>query len=162
MASRTLAVADVFATALQTFLTTNTIAATVSREYVPDVDDDAFDDWIDSATPMKVYVVPLKKKTALHTRGRDLTDYSFAVIFAEKYTSAGVPTKAWMDARVGYVELAEDQFGDIRNAFDSTYGKLWAVESEVTLVFDADTMREEHAFWSVWALTLRESVGTGV
>ncbi len=130
--------------------------ATVVRTYTPFIDDDAFDAALTASHAMLVFVVPMRKATALETRAEDQNDYSFRIVFAEKCRDRGLPSNTWMDTRVGAVDAAEDYYGDTRNAFDSTNGKLFAVESEVAIVFDSAAHAEEGTFWSVWHLTLRE------
>ena len=149
-------IADAFASALQTHLTATTPGVTVERVYVPVIDDDGFDAWLASSTSMRAYVVPVSRKTETATRLEDYKDYGLAVIFVEKYDAAGLPSKAWTDARVELVEGCEETLGDARNPLTVTNIQVWPTESEISLIFDADVMIENRAFWAVWNLTLRE------
>ncbi len=157
--ARILGIADLFATELERFLKQTLPQSTVTREYVPDVTDASFDAWIASLTPMAGFVVPVTYRDELFTRADDQSDYTLALIFAEKCTdttATGRPPKAWMDKRVGLVAAALDYFGDARNAFNSDNGLLWASEVGLTLVFDAGVYESNGAFWSTTTITLRE------
>ncbi len=162
MAARQLEIGDLLATSLERFLTVSLPGTTVERTYTPFVTEEAFDAALTAAKAMLVYVVPLRKVTSIETRAEDQGDYSYRIVFAEKcktqadLASNGLPTNAWMDTRVNLVDGAEEEFGDMRNAFDDEHGKLWAIESEIAIVFDSDAHAENGTFWSVWHLTLRE------
>lgn len=154
--ARHLEVADLFATELERFLTTLLPGTTASRTYTPFATEAAFDAALAAAKAMLVFIVPLRKATGIRTRDQDQDDFSFRIVFAEKCRDRGLPSIAWMDRRVTLVAAAEEQFGDLRQAFDTQNGKLWAQESEVALVFDPEAHAENGTFWSVWHLTLRE------
>lgn len=156
MAARSLEIGDLLASRLELFLRGHLPGTTVTRTYTPFVDDDAFEAAIGNAKAMLVYVVPMRKTSTLETRGEDIDDYSYRIVFVEKCTEAGLPDNEWMDLRVTTVEAAEEQFGDARNPFETENGQLWAQESEIDLIFDSDSHAENGTFWSVWNLTMRE------
>jgi hypothetical protein len=152
MAARVLEVADVLVARIRELLDAAAPGSTITREYVPEVSDESFDTWIDNLTELAVYVIPIRKAGSLQSRNKDNEDYTFSVIFIQKFTDAGRPTKEWMDDRVTIVAGIEDDIGDIRNPISG----LWAEESEVSLIFDPGMYDANHAFWSVMTITLRE------
>jgi hypothetical protein len=158
---RLLEIADLFAGELGRFLEGYLPVSSVSREYVPEVNDANFEDWIANATPMKVFVVPMSKPSKLETRDNDTNDYRLGLVFVEQCTDAGRPSKEWMDLRVTAVDAAMDRFGDMRQALETENGLLWAQEAETSLVFDPDLYVAQGAFWSQAAITLREVTGGG-
>ncbi len=152
MAARILEIGDDLAARIAAFVPD----ATVTREYCPKIDDEAFAEWINNVKPLGIFVVPLTKLSELKTRRADNDFHGYGVIFAEKCTEGGVPSKEWLDARVNLVDLVESEFGDARKEWSFSGGTITPVESEISLIFDPDAVRVNNAFWSLWNLKLRE------
>jgi len=129
-------------------------SATVAREYAPKIDDAQFDAWIATQKSLGVFVIPLGLRSELATRGHDNVTYRYGVIFAEKCDEGGLPSLAWMDKRVTALLQVEEMLGDIRSWEESP---LKPEESEITLMFDPDAYRLNHAFWGLWEISLNET-----
>ena len=153
MAARSLEIADELADRIAALVPT----ATVSREFNPKIDDADFAAWIAAVKPMGIFIIPIGKESVIRTRASDQTDYRYGVIFAEKYTGEGIPTKVWMDERIGTVDTVEGTIGDARNEWLLDDSRVTPQASEITLIFDPDAYRVNTAFWSIWNLTLREN-----
>lgn len=151
MAARINAVCDAVVTAVtaawNASLTPPAVVATpdeVSRVYLTPVD-------LRTLTGRKVWVSPAGFTDENASRGEGLGVYSVALIVAERYTSAGQPTRAWLDTRVEFVELIFDLLKDYkpkRNPLTAGSLKLWTEQAAVGEVYSFEYLSSQHAFWA--------------
>lgn len=123
---------------------------TITREYLPDFFTHEF-------TGPAVYVFPASySQTDIVTRASDEISNRVSVVFAEKYTDAGKPTTAWIDARVRTVEQKiYKPLGDHRT---EAISGLWPETAEVLSVYDYDFLQGASLFLSEVEIDLREVV----
>ena len=129
----------------------NPTDATVSREYLPDVD-------AETITDRLVYVFPDGySQVETNTRSQDLDEYRVVVLTVERYESAGTPPKAWIDARVLFVQQKiYETLSDARTV--RLLDTIWPEVAEVTVAYDPEELRERKLFWSEAVFTFRELV----
>jgi hypothetical protein len=121
----------------------------VSSEYEPDFD-------IATITGRKVYVFPAGYGQAgTVTRGEDENEYRVSVIIMERYTDEGAVPKAWLNARVLWVQNSlYVPLTDARAA--SILGESWPETGDVTTVYDLDVLRDYKVFLSEIEIAYRE------
>ena len=141
MASNILTVADVIATRITSGLDGGD-TTTVSRVYNAPTN-------IDTVSGRKVYVFPVGYSNSPANRAEDSQVYVIHVTILERYTTAGDPTNAWLDARVDFVsEHVVERCDFVREllTFETTR-RLYTISSEVT-VYDIDYLTTNKLFLS--------------
>ena len=152
MADRLLEVADIAAAAVSTAWSP-TAPDSVSREYGDEEPAATF-------TGRRVYVFPMGDGEVERISRTEVEwYYKLAIVSAEKYTGAGLPTKAWMDERV---EWAGDKVYDVLNVdrqseFLGTPATLYTQSIDRSEAYDFDLYRKGF-FWCVIEVELRELV----
>jgi hypothetical protein len=113
-------------------------------------------DDLNNLTGRHVYVFPANYSDQLETRGENRFFYTLGVLVVERYTSAGFPTNAWMDALVYFVE------NTVNNACDYDRSPLTIGTREIytediqTTVYDLEKLNQKNLFWSELEVTLWE------
>ena len=159
MSARVLDTADAVAQAIQTAWSGLAAPDGVSREYGADVilkEDDP-------DTVLKgrqVYVFPTKYEAPEFVDSSALRrTYSVGIVIVERYTDGpGWPPKAWMDARVLFVE--QTIYRLLRNpdfVLSNTLVPSPEEPGTVDVVYDLDLYMQRKAFWSVCSFTFQEA-----
>ena len=125
----------------------------VSREYVADVD-------LDSLTGRKVYVFSGSDyENGPVTRGEDEWVYRIQAVIVERYAEgAGRPPKAWMDARVEFVQNIVSGTLDYVRELLSVGGREITTQSNTVSVYDTAKFSEHKCFWSEVVFEFRETM----
>lgn len=112
---------------------------------------------LSSLTGRKVYVFPALKSDEPATRGEDLKSYTIAIVIVERYTDAGMPTRAWMDALVYFVENTIEGAIDFdgRTLLSINSRELWTQALE-TSIYDLEMLNEKNLFYSEIEVTMQE------
>ena len=150
MAANILDVCDDVTVALTTAV--NDITIPVDRLYLAPYD-------LATDTSRHVWVFPAQYQPSPATRGEDEWVYTIGVVVAERYTTAGEPTPAWLDDRVTFSEQKVYQpLYDLLRTM-RTFGttrRLWLSTAECRLVYDPDKLSEKKLFWSEFRFEVRE------
>lgn len=153
MASNILTVCDALVSAIDTAWTTKVAdSGATSREYIAPVSTAE----LSSLTGRKVYVIPGDHVKSAETRGENRWEYRVGVLVVERYISAGLPPKAWMDARVEFVETTIANACDYWRSLLGISGREVWTELLETKTYDVDLLNESNLFWSEVQLDLRE------
>lgn len=108
---------------------------------------------LSSLTGRHVRVYPSQYGDELETRGEDRHQFRIAIVAVERYTDAGLPSNAWMDARVYWAEQkiadALDYDGRVSSSGFLTAGSMKLLtESIEVAVYDVEYQESLHLFWS--------------
>lgn len=146
MAARIVEICD----AVTAYLTANWVGTvpTIERVYTPEFDHLAF-------VGPSVFVFPTAYQQAeMLDRKSDIDAYRVTLLFVEKCIVAGLPTVAWLDARVLLVEgQIYEKLSDHRTP---AIAGLWPETAEVTSVYDFDFLRATNLFISEIEIEFRE------
>lgn len=122
-------------------------AATVSREYVPDIDPDTL---AAGTRLVRVYWVSHQDGGPVSRRA-DAELIGVGVLVVERYTTAGEATPAWIDERVKWVgEVVTKFLADARRTLDGAYP-----ESAEFAPPDPDQL-VNNVFWSNTVIVFRD------
>lgn len=148
MAADILTVCDALVTAIETGLDHSTDAV-VERLYLAPLD-------MATDTDRHVWVFPSVYGSNPENRGEDSLTYRVAVVVAERYTSPGEPTVAWVDTRVTFTQ--EKVFDTLDFSRDplvfGTTRRLLTTSGELT-AYDPDRL-QRGLYWSEMTLEFRE------
>lgn len=124
-------------------------SATVAREYTIDVR-------AEDVSGRLVYVLPGGvENQGPATRSDDFDDYKIGVVIVERYTGTAADRKAWLDARLLWVQTQIwDRLQDVR-AYGLLLSSLWPQLSN-WLAYDYELLRQKKLFWSELEITFRE------
>lgn len=126
-------------------------AVTVLRDYYVTVQ-------VDRMTGRNVWLFPLGYgNEGPSTRQDDTYDFTLGVVYAEKWTSTGLPSKSWVDERILFVE--EQIYVPLCDGrrFYGAGENYWSQTADVTLVYNVDYLRDFKLFWSELQFTYRKT-----
>ena len=155
LAARLLEVNDGAAAAILAAWTTIGVSDSVTRDYVSE-------EIMASMTGRKVLVSPPidddePAKSERYNRGEVLNSYKVRVEIYEKYTTAGRPTKAWLDTRVQFVDTVYTAM-DLITPGALLIGALWCEAMEKTYIADVEAVDKHKMFFAVIDATYQEIV----
>lgn len=133
----------------------------VTREYIPDIPltDDVAED--ERHTGRRVYVFPAGyEEPDFLSRAELAGKHAIAVLVVERYTGAGKPPKAWVDARVNWT--GETIFRTLRDPDLSLLADMVGHDPETPAswdsVYDHAVLLNHKTYWSVVTVTFQEGV----
>jgi hypothetical protein len=116
-----------------------------------------------SLTGRKVWVSPVGFGDENASRAENLGQYTVAVVVAERYEDAGLPSRAWLDTRVDFVELLYDLLGSYGNRRASGWlsagtpaRRHYTERAAVGEVYSFEYLDQQHVFWAEMELEFRE------
>lgn len=153
MAANIITVCDALVTAIGTAWTTRVADnGTVARKYLAPVSVQE----LSSLTGRKVYVFPGPYSNSLENRAEDAWGYDVGIVVVERYTDAGEPLDAWMDARVLFVEEIVAAACDYPRSPLAIGSRKLRTEDITTTTYDIPLLNTSNLFWSELQVSLRE------
>lgn len=159
MAARIADVCDAVASAIDTWWQAATpakgAADTVSRGYEPDLN---VDPQSDSPRPAgrAVYVFPAESVHAgMDNRGEDLDEHAVAVCVVEWFDGSDAPDRAWLDARMLFLDSLWRLLRNVRAEPEVVAGS-WPQAAAVTEWYDPQALRTDRAFFGSLVVSYRE------
>jgi hypothetical protein len=157
MAARVIETADAVAAAIRTAwapIAPDAATSDYGAEVILDDDDP------DVLTGRKVFVFATEYAAPEFVDGASLRrTYGVGIVIVERYAAAaGTPPKAWMDARVLFVE--QSIYRLLRNpdlVLSNTLVPSPEAPGTVDVVYDLDLYLQRKTFWSVCTFTFQEA-----
>lgn len=126
---------------------------TISRVYVAPV---SIDD-LSNLTGRHIYVWPIRYSDQPENRGETRYFMTLGVLIVERYTTAGFPPNAWMDALVYFVENTVKPAVDYDGTAPLAIGSRKVYTEKVDVdVYDAEKLNQKNLFWSELEVELWE------